>query len=151
VHRAQLLGDLKGTKRTVVLYGADGQAWEKTFVALTQGMAADGPVTLLLERPLPGSRDATWAPLPLSPADVAAASSEGEQAAQREAAARRAPPTVYGADGAEEEDEEAADAARAEVRRAAQLGVEGPGSEVSAALGTTAVLLILLLAAGFFP
>jgi hypothetical protein len=145
--RAQLLGDLKGTKRTVVLYGADGQAWQKSFAALTQGMAADGPVTLVLERPLPGSADATWAPLPVSPADVAATWSEEERALRQ-----ALPPLVYGGDEEEEEDAgEAAAAAREQARRAAQLHVEGPGSEVSAAFGSTAVLLVLLLAAGFFP
>ena len=48
--RAQLLGDLSGTKRAVVLFGADDQPWGKTIGALKSGLVADGAVTLILER-----------------------------------------------------------------------------------------------------
>jgi hypothetical protein len=66
--QAQLLGDLTNTKRTVVLFGADGEAYEKVFVALRQGLVADGPVSMVLERPLEGSRSASWSPKPVEPA-----------------------------------------------------------------------------------
>lgn len=66
--QAQLLGDLTNTKRTVVLFGADDESFEKVFAALRQGLVADGPVSLVLERPLEGSRSATWSPKPMEPA-----------------------------------------------------------------------------------
>ena len=60
--RAQLLGDLSGTKRAVVLFGADDQPWGKTIGALKSGLVADGPVTLILERDLDAARAAAWTP-----------------------------------------------------------------------------------------
>ena len=60
--RAQLLGDLSGSKRAVVLFGADGQSWTKTTSALTSGLVADGPVTLLLERDRDPERAKAWTP-----------------------------------------------------------------------------------------
>ncbi|GHP08677.1 hypothetical protein PPROV_000741400 [Pycnococcus provasolii] len=48
---AQLLGNLDGTTRVVILYGADNQPVDKTLQALRQGKVADGPMTLILERP----------------------------------------------------------------------------------------------------
>jgi hypothetical protein len=60
--RAQLLGDLSGTKRAVVLFGCDGQPWNKTVGALTAGLVADGPVTLLLERARDEARANAWTP-----------------------------------------------------------------------------------------
>ncbi|PSC75309.1 peptidase S9 [Micractinium conductrix] len=43
-------------KRTIVVYGADGQTWPQVAAALRKGLVADGPVTLVLERRLqPGS------------------------------------------------------------------------------------------------
>ena len=137
--RAQLLGDLKGTKRTVVLFGADGQPWEKTFTALTTGLVADGPVTLVLERAQAGSPGALWAPLPVAreALDAARASEPGTP---------RVPAPLYGADGEVQEDEEAA-AARLDE----QLSVEQPGSEVSAAVLGTLGILALLLLTGFSP
>ena len=54
--RAQLLGDLSGSKRAVVLFGADGQSWTKTTSALTSGLVADGPVTLCWSGTGPGAR-----------------------------------------------------------------------------------------------
>lgn len=131
----------------MVLFGADGQAWEKCFAALTQGVAADGPVTLVLERPGADSADAEWAPLPVSPRARADAERDGAAAA---GLALSEEAVVYGAeeDDAETDGEAAERAAR---RRDAQLAVETPGSEVSAALGATLLLLVLLLAAGFSP
>jgi len=63
--KAQLLGDLEGTKRKVVLYGADEQKWRKTAEALRLGLIADGPLTLILERPPEGSRFCRWTPVKL--------------------------------------------------------------------------------------
>ena len=60
--RAQLLGDLSGTKRAVVLFGADDQPWGKTIGALKSGLVADGAVTLILERDLDAARAAAWTP-----------------------------------------------------------------------------------------
>lgn len=60
--RAQLLGDLSGTKRAVVLFGADDQPWGKTIGALKSGLVADGAVTLILERDLDPARAAAWTP-----------------------------------------------------------------------------------------
>ena len=60
--RAQLLGDLSGSKRAVVLFGADGQSWVKTISALKSGLVADGPVTLLLERDRDPERAKAWTP-----------------------------------------------------------------------------------------
>jgi hypothetical protein len=37
-------------KRTVVMYGADGQGWRKTREALRRGLVRDGDVTLVVER-----------------------------------------------------------------------------------------------------
>jgi hypothetical protein len=76
--QAQLFGDLSGTKRLVLLFGCDGQAYRKTFAALKSGLAKDGPVTLVLERPGPKSLDAFWSVLPggdVRPAEL----SEGEE------------------------------------------------------------------------
>lgn len=47
-----LVFGLQPPTRSVVLYGADGERWEKVATALKRGLAADGPVTLVLERPL---------------------------------------------------------------------------------------------------
>lgn len=58
--RAQLLGDLSGTKRAVVLFGCDGQPWNKVVGALKAGLVADGPVTLLLERARDQARADAW-------------------------------------------------------------------------------------------
>ena len=60
--RANLLGDLSGTKRAVVLFGADDQPWGKTVGALTSGLRADGPVTLVLERDDDPARAEAWTP-----------------------------------------------------------------------------------------
>lgn len=62
--RAQLLGDLSGTKRAVVLFGADDQPWGKTIGALKNGLVADGPVTLILERERDSGRANAWTPEP---------------------------------------------------------------------------------------
>lgn len=37
--------------RTVGVYGCDGQRWPAVAAALQTGLLADGPVTLVLERP----------------------------------------------------------------------------------------------------
>ena len=154
---AQLLGELKGTTRTVVLFGADGQSYEKTFAALAQGRVADGPVTLLLERAPPGSPGAAWKPLPVQRA-VDAAAEGGDDALPVLAA------PLYGdeaetagtaaAEGDDDSDADAAaDAAEREAARraAAALRVEGPDGPVSAALFATVAILTLFLAAGFLP
>lgn len=65
--RAQLLGDLSGTKRVVVLFGADRQPWSKVVSALKAGLVADGPVTLLLERERDRERAIAWMPEELPP------------------------------------------------------------------------------------
>ena len=73
---AQLLGNLDGSARVIILYGADSQPAEKTLQALRQGKVADGPCTLVVERPSDESRDAEWSafeekeapPLPASAA-----------------------------------------------------------------------------------
>ena len=38
-------------QRTVVLFGADGEAWPKVLGALKRNAVSDGPVTLVFERP----------------------------------------------------------------------------------------------------
>lgn len=58
--KASLVGDLTGTVRRVVLYGVDNQTWSKTAEALRLGLKADGDVTLILERPEPGSMYCSW-------------------------------------------------------------------------------------------
>lgn len=68
--RAQLLGDLSGTKRAVVLFGADDQPWGKTIGALKSGLVADGPVTLILERDRDAARAEAWTPEPTPPPEV---------------------------------------------------------------------------------
>jgi hypothetical protein len=45
-----LVWGMQPPQRYVVLYGADGERWEKVSIALRQGLASDGPVTLVLER-----------------------------------------------------------------------------------------------------
>lgn len=67
--RAQLLGDLSGTKRAVVLFGADDQPWGKTIGALKSGLVADGPVTLILERDRDAARAEAWTPEPTPPGE----------------------------------------------------------------------------------
>lgn len=42
-------------ERTIVVYSAAGQTWPRTAAALKRGLAADGEVTLLLERRCPDS------------------------------------------------------------------------------------------------
>lgn len=61
---AQLVGELKDTKRTVVLFGCDNQAYSQCFGALTNGLVADGPVCLVLERAGETSPDKDWKPMP---------------------------------------------------------------------------------------
>lgn len=62
VYPTRELFGLKPPKRAVVVYGADGQRWPQIITALKKGLFADGPVTLVLERPLPreGSATAGW-------------------------------------------------------------------------------------------
>mmetsp|Transcript_13349 Transcript_13349/g.18237 ORF Transcript_13349/g.18237 Transcript_13349/m.18237 type:complete len:345 (+) Transcript_13349:167-1201(+) len=60
--KASITGDLTGTIRKVVLYGADAQPWRKTSEALRIGRVADGPVTLVLERAEAGSPLSFWEP-----------------------------------------------------------------------------------------
>lgn len=45
-----LLFGMQPPQRQIVLYGADGQKWERVSAALKQGLVEDGPVTLVLER-----------------------------------------------------------------------------------------------------
>jgi hypothetical protein len=71
------LGDLSGTKRAVVLFGADDQPWGKTVGALTSGLRADGPVTLVLERDDDPARAEAWTPAADENDDDAAAGSAG--------------------------------------------------------------------------
>jgi hypothetical protein len=47
-----LVFGMKPPQRHIVLFGADNQKWEKVANALKQGLVADGPVTLVLERDL---------------------------------------------------------------------------------------------------
>lgn len=47
-----LILGMQPPQRYVVLYGADGQRWEKVSIALKRGLVSDGPVTLVLERPI---------------------------------------------------------------------------------------------------
>ena len=49
-NRTELTGDLTGSERRVVLFGADGQSWPKVQGALRSGLIADGDVELVLER-----------------------------------------------------------------------------------------------------
>lgn len=58
--RTKLTGDLSGSQRRVVLFGADGQSWAEVQDALRSGQVADGEVELVLERPGLGSPDADW-------------------------------------------------------------------------------------------
>jgi len=50
---AALAFGMQQPRRTVVVYGADGQGWPQVAAALQKGLVADGPVTLVLERRLP--------------------------------------------------------------------------------------------------
>ena len=84
--QAHLLGDLKGTKRVVTCFGADGQPWRAVSAALRQGMVADGAVTLVLERPAEGSLDVAWEPMP---AAATVAEEEEEEETSEEQAERR--------------------------------------------------------------
>lgn len=45
-----LLFGIQPPQRHIVLFGADGQRWEKVSKALKLGLAEDGPVSLILER-----------------------------------------------------------------------------------------------------
>eukprot|EP00191_Tetraselmis_sp_GSL018_P009646 CAMPEP_0177607316 /NCGR_PEP_ID=MMETSP0419_2-20121207/17849_1 /TAXON_ID=582737 /ORGANISM="Tetraselmis sp., Strain GSL018" /LENGTH=319 /DNA_ID=CAMNT_0019101883 /DNA_START=57 /DNA_END=1017 /DNA_ORIENTATION=- len=49
--RAALLGDLSGSERRVVLFGADGQPWPEVQSALRSGLVADGDVEMVLDAP----------------------------------------------------------------------------------------------------
>ena len=60
--RAQLLGDLSGTKRMVVTYGCDNQETDSIFKALRLGTVADGAMTLVLERAKIPSKRMNWKP-----------------------------------------------------------------------------------------
>ena len=40
-------------QRTIVMYGADEQAWPNVMLALSKGVVADGDVTLVFERAAP--------------------------------------------------------------------------------------------------
>lgn len=75
--RAQLLGDLSGTKRAVVLFGCDNQPWGKVVSALKAGLVADGPVTLLLERQRDEELAKAWTPKVLEPPDTGRAAHAG--------------------------------------------------------------------------
>lgn len=81
--QAQLLGDLTNTKRTVVLFGADDEPYDKVFAALRQGLVADGPVSLVLERPLEGSASANWSPKPVEPSEQRKQRSDDPEEEQR--------------------------------------------------------------------
>mmetsp|Transcript_25228 Transcript_25228/g.47686 ORF Transcript_25228/g.47686 Transcript_25228/m.47686 type:complete len:289 (-) Transcript_25228:299-1165(-) len=50
VYPPQSLVGVRIPRRTVVLFGADGQPWAKTAEALQRGVVGDGDVTLVLER-----------------------------------------------------------------------------------------------------
>jgi hypothetical protein len=58
--RTELTGDLTGSQRRVILFGADGQSWSDVQGALRSGYVADGAVELILERPGAGSTDSVW-------------------------------------------------------------------------------------------
>lgn len=45
-----LIFGMQPPERHVVLFGADGQRWEKVAKALKLGLVEDGPVSLVLER-----------------------------------------------------------------------------------------------------
>lgn len=45
-----LFFSIQPPQRHIVLFGADGQRWEKVAKALKLGLAEDGPVTLIVER-----------------------------------------------------------------------------------------------------
>ena len=60
--RAQLLGDLSGTKRMVVAFGCDNQETDSIFKALRLGTVADGAMTLVLERAKIPSKRMNWKP-----------------------------------------------------------------------------------------
>lgn len=81
--RAQLLGDLSGTKRAVVLFGADDQPWGKTISALKSGLVADGPVTLILERDRDEARASAWTPEEARASPVGDTGNAGETARER--------------------------------------------------------------------
>ena len=81
--RAQLLGDLSGTKRAVVLFGADNQPWGKTISALKSGLVADGPVTLILERDRDEARASAWTPEEARATPVGETGNGGETARER--------------------------------------------------------------------
>jgi len=88
--RAALLGDLSGSERRVVLFGADGQPWPEVQSALRSGLVADGDVEMVLERPGEGSASAQWR---VAPAE------ELEREAGRAALQPAAADTVPGALG----------------------------------------------------
>eukprot|EP00887_Chlorella_sp_A99_P005104 scaffold25.g5104.t1 len=52
---ALLFGAQKPT-RTIGVFGADAQRWPEVATALRKGLVADGPVTLVLERPAPAGQ-----------------------------------------------------------------------------------------------
>ena len=45
-----LVFGMQPPERHIVLFGADGQRWEKVSKALKLGLVEDGPVSLILER-----------------------------------------------------------------------------------------------------
>lgn len=45
-----LLFGIQPPQRHIVLFGSDGQRWEKVSKALKLGLAEDGPVSFILER-----------------------------------------------------------------------------------------------------
>lgn len=56
----EITGDLSGSERRVVLFGADGQRWSEVQAALRSGLVSDGDVELILERPGRESRASEW-------------------------------------------------------------------------------------------
>lgn len=52
VYPTDSLFGAKPARRTVTLFGADGQSWGKVAGALKRGLVEDGPVTVILERRL---------------------------------------------------------------------------------------------------
>ena len=149
--RAQLLGDLSGTKRVVVLFGADDQPWGKTIGALKNGLIADGPVTLILERDLDPARAAAWTPEPtpeptpeLRRGAPRRSRDGGFSALAGRSSANRAPRAV--GDPVAGNDSNAVGAKRERVSAMSSSGVPDP---VNASLVVAAAAFVLLIATGF--
>ena len=140
--RAQLLGDLSGTKRAVVLFGADDQPWGKVSSSLSSGLVRDGPVTLILERHRDAEMQKAWTPEPAEARGVRGDASRSGGGTRRSGAGGRGPSGAT-----------AAETSGGERKRVARTSLDlgGVPDPINAAAAVAGLSFLLLVFTGFNP